>query len=215
MKTIYFVRHGEAEINPTAEIQPTHVKAGLAELTPRGFVQAEQIAERVEKLPIQALIASTMVRAEQTASIIGKRIHIPVELSDLFIERREPSHLIGLEWNAPETQKLFKEWQQTFFTNTRMGDGENFNDIIARTKQALTFLSTRPEEQILVVTHGYFMRGLMARMLLEDDMTPLLVHALHHRLRLANTGITIVQYDESKESPWRIVVWNDHAHLGE
>lgn len=217
MKTIYLVRHGEAEHNPTAENIATHYKGGLAELTPRGFLQAEKIAERAVNLPVQVIIASTMTRAQQTAEVISKRTGLTTEASDLFTEWRNPSSFVGLEWKDPETQRLEREWQQTFFTegSARMRDGENFEDINERGKHALALLSQRPEEHILVVTHGVFLRVLIARMVFGDIFSPAMLKALYRGFRTANTGLTLVHHDpKDPHCEWFISQWNDHAHLG-
>jgi broad specificity phosphatase PhoE len=215
MKTIYIVRHGEAEINPTAEKKPTHVKGGLADLTPRGFIQAEKVAERAAQLPIEVIIASTMVRAQQTGGVIAKRLGMPLESSDLFTERREPSLLIGLVWDDPETRRRFKEWERTFVEDGKVDDGENFDEINKRAAQALKFLEGRKEEHLLVVTHGYFMRVLLGRVLFGDKSSRDLVMTLEHGLRTANTGLTILHHGEpDAKVPWRMTTWNDHAHLG-
>ena len=217
MKTIYLVRHGEAEINPTAEKKPVHVKGALADLTPRGFIQADKIAERITRLPVQTIIASTMTRAQQTASVISKRINLPIESSDLFTERVEPSSLIGLVWDDPETQRQFRSWEDTFSTKGgRVGDGENFEDINLRATKALSFLSHNSAEHIVVVTHGYFMRVILGRILFGDRNVPDLVESLHFGLRTVNTGLTILHYNEADEhSEWWVSVWNDHAHLAD
>jgi broad specificity phosphatase PhoE len=191
------------------------VRGGLADLTPRGFIQAEKVAERVSHLPVEVIVASTMVRAQQTAGVIAKRLGMPFESSDLFTERREPSSLIGLAWGAPETQRQFKEWSETFTAGGKVGDGENYAEINERAKQALKFLEGRREEHILVVTHAYFMRHLFGRLLFGDKCTPELLESLEHGLRTANTGLTIFHHGEpDAKVPWRMTTWNDHAHLG-
>lgn len=216
MKTIYLVRHGEAEINPTHDNLPTHYKGGDAELTPRGLIQAGKIAERVANLPIQAIVASTMVRAQQTAEVISKEINLPIESSDLFTERRNPKSFIGLEWADPETQRLEAEWVRTFFVeDARLLDGENFQDMDIRAKQALAFLSKRPEDHILVVTHGFFMRFLLARVVFREKNSPQIIKSLEKGFRTANTGLTLIHYDPADTyCEWYISLWNDHAHLG-
>ncbi|OHB20351.1 MAG: hypothetical protein A2854_01185 [Parcubacteria group bacterium RIFCSPHIGHO2_01_FULL_56_18] len=217
VKTIYLVRHGEAEHNPTAENIATHYKGGSAELTPRGFLQADKIAERATNLPVQAIIASTMTRAQQTAEVISKSTGISVESSDLFTEWKNPSSFVGLEWKDPETQRLEREWQQTFFTENgaRMRDGENFDDINERGKRALALLAKRPEENVLVVTHGVFLRVLVGRIVFGDAFSPMMLKGLYRGFRTANTGLTLVHYDpDDPHCAWWMSLWNDHAHLG-
>ena len=97
-----------------------------------------------------------------------------------------------------------------------MRDGENFDDINQRAHDALAALAERPEETIALVTHGYFTRVLLGRILMQDNNTPELVQALERGFRSANTGLTLLQYDlPDRPSEWRVALWNDHAHLAD
>lgn len=216
MKTIYLVRHGEAENN----IRTGKYYLGRnSALTTLGHQQAQVVAERAAHLPIEALIASTMLRAQQTAEHISKRIGKTIEPSDLFIERRDPASFIGTLWHDPETQRLYKEWAQTLFNEKeRVLDGENFIDITERAKAALKYLEERPESNILIVTHGFFLRTLVAYMLLQDTITPLQFKLLSEGLRTTNTGLTVFRYTTEpaeEEAAWTMRIWNDHSHLAD
>lgn len=217
MKTVYLVRHGEAEINPSAENKPAYYKGALADLTPRGYVQAETIAGRVQNVTVDTIIASTMTRAQQTAQVISKRLKKPFESTDLFTERRNPTSFIGLPWDDPETQRLDREWTSTFTTRgIRMLDGENFDDISGRASSALDFLSSKREENILVVTHGIFLRCLLGRMLFKETFAPEHLAAFVDGFKTANCGLTLAHYGDTSKADggWYISTWSDHAHLG-
>lgn len=158
-----------------------------------------------------------MTRAQQTAAVISKRANIPVELSELFTEWKNPTSFIGLKWDDPETQRLEHEWNQTFFMEggARILDGENFEDINARGKEALALLAARPEEHILVVTHGVFMRVLIGRIVHGDAFSPAILKGLYRGFRTANTGLTLIHYNpDDPDCAWWMSLWNDHAHLG-
>ena len=90
MKTIYFIRHGESEGN-TGPVR----QDGFSSLSDRGREQAAFMAERCSKFPIDILVASTMTRAQQTATIIGEKIGKEVVSSEFFTERRRPSAQTG------------------------------------------------------------------------------------------------------------------------
>jgi broad specificity phosphatase PhoE len=211
-KTVYFVRHGESSMNINT---PDSIYGGAsATLTQRGQTQANLFAQCAKELPIEVLVASTMLRAQETASTISEQIGKPVESSSLFVERKSPSSFIGRRWNDAETQRLEREWVQTFFqSNIRTLDGENFSDIKNRAAQALEYLQTRPESYILVVSHAFFIYTLIARILLKDTFTPDQFRILVGGLHIDNTGLTVVSYD-TDNSMWSLQVWNDHAHLG-
>jgi broad specificity phosphatase PhoE len=213
MKTIYLVRHGEAQNN--VKNTPTYL-AEEAKLTEKGREQAAFIAERAATLPIEALIASDFVSSQETAEIVKAKIGIRVEICDLFGERRGPSELVGRPWEDPETQRLETDWVRTFReTGTKVKDGENFEEIVTRAKSALSYLEKRNEHHILIVSHGFFLRLLAAHLIFQEQLTPEIFHAFDDRVRTQNTGMTVLQYNpEDKYSDWSMLVWNDHAHLG-
>ena len=97
----------------------------------------------------------------------------------------------------------------------RFSDEENFDDLKNRAGAALKHLAEQPEESILVVTHGLFMRIVIAYALFGEKLTGEECVKFLRAFHMENTGITILGYDEKYPvSPWWLWVWNDHAHLG-
>ena len=218
MKTIYFVRHGEAEVNVSetfgAEDTP---------LTEKGRKQAQVSAKRCAHLKAEVMFVSTMERARETASFVSELIDISTVPSDLFRERKRPSSLIGKHREEPEANLLHEQWTDSFFTeNSRVEDGENFEDLKERAGNILAYLKTRPEETILVVMHGFMMRMLFAYIIFGDALTAAEFYKFIRAVRsVENTGISVVLYDPEGEQKtvyprgkWSIRIWNDHAHLG-
>lgn len=218
MKTVYFVRHGESEANTNdLLIGPT------APLTEKGREQARFIAERATKLPIDAVVASNMARAQETAAIICEQISKQYDVSELFRERRWPKSVQGLDRTEDATIAKLREWYKTFYEpDTRVEDGENFADLKQRAGEALHYLEERPEKNILVATHGFFVRMVLARVLLGGSLTPEEFFSIAAAVRTENTGISVLQYyaeeaervDMYPHKGWITRVWNDHAHLG-
>ena len=91
MKTIYLVRHGESEGN-AGPLRLGHAGG----LTERGREQAQILANRCSKLNVDLIVSSTLQRARETTEYILKKVIAPVEYSDLFIERRNPSEIMGI-----------------------------------------------------------------------------------------------------------------------
>lgn len=210
MKRIYLVRHGESEGNVG-----THYQRENTPLTENGRAQAAFVAERAKKLPLDAIIASTMVRAQQTAAVIAKETGLSVESSALFVERRRPKEQIG---NLKESSEAIEAEagiiKSSGLSGFRYSDEENFDDLKTRTSEALRFLENRTEESLLVVTHGVFVRNLVARAIFGEDLTGKECSAILDTFTASNTGITVLQFDATKRVPWTLLTWNDHAHLG-
>lgn len=216
MKTVYFIRHGQSEGNITPVYQSVD-----SPLSKEGKRQAEFVGKRCARLPIDVIISSTQLRAKTTADIIAKTTGLSVELSDLFRERRKPTALNGKPFSDSEAKKISHLWSKSIMgMGSRVLDGESFEDLSVRAGKALNYLLQRRENNILVVTHGFYMRYLVSRAVYGDNLTPDIFAPLARSLVKENTGITVLRYaTESSEAwgeaaPWQLWVWNDHAHLG-
>lgn len=217
-KTIYVVRHGQSESNIGPVRQGTE-----SPLTEKGREEAAFVAKRVKNLPVEALISSSFVRARQTAEIISGEIGKPVEYSDLFAERRMSSELKGISHQDPLNIRVNKLIREHFhLPGWRHSDEENFDDLKQRAGEALSYLENRPEQNILVVSHGIFARVLLARVIMGGELTGRECEHFIRSLRMKNTALTVLRYDgevlesqEGGEAPWKVLTWADYAHLAE
>jgi broad specificity phosphatase PhoE len=177
-----------------------------------GLAQAAFVAERFKNIPIDVIISSDMTRAAQTANCIARAVGRSVVHSEFFHEILRPSAVRGKLKTDPEVLKIIGHLSRYFADDTqRHSDEENFFDIKRRAIAGLDFLATRPEESILVVTHGTILTMLVAVMIDSAHTTPEFFLKLNAFLHASNTGITKCLW---RDGAWRLVVWNDHAHLG-
>lgn len=212
-KTVYLIRHGQSVDNASPVFQSVR-----SPLSDKGCQQADAIAQRMRSIPFDALIASPIARARQTAEAIAKTTGVQLALSDLFIERIKPGSIDGKSWHDPEATATYKAWEESLYgTGPRIEDGESFTDIVARADAALELLRTHPAQAIGVVTHGHFLRTMVARVLLGDALTGGLLKRFQMLASIENTGITVLRYkDAYDEDPcWRLWTLNDHAHFAE
>src|SRR4051812_42359228 len=72
----WLVRHGETADNAARIFQGQ----GGRGLNAHGRAQAARLAERLRRSPPQAIVASDLERATETARIVGEACSIPVEL---------------------------------------------------------------------------------------------------------------------------------------
>lgn len=210
MKNIYFIRHGESEGN-VGPIRQTPTTP----LTNKGKRQAQITADRCSNIPVEIVISSTMNRARETTGIILERVTKTVEYSDLFIEKRRTSEELGKPKDDPTALMIKKEVEANFTKpGWRFSDEENFDDLKRRGLEALDYLANRPEQNILVVTHGAFLKILAACVVFGENLTAEECWNFLHKFHMENTGITVFRYNEKSQSnPWRVWIWNDHAHL--
>lgn len=211
-KKVYFVRHGQSADNISPVFQSPD-----SPLSEEGVEQAERIAERVSKLSFDVLISSPFRRAKETTDVIAKATQKTPEYSELFVERIKPTSINGKPHTDEEANKAWREWEKSLYTpELRIEDGENFTDLLNRADRALEFLTNRQEKSLVVVTHGYFLRTLVARVLLGDSLTSEAFRSFQTHARHENTGLTVLRYHDGfeEEPKWRLWIYNDHAHLG-
>jgi broad specificity phosphatase PhoE len=213
MKNVYLVRHGESETNAG------DMRYGQsARLTARGHQQAKFLAQRCARLPVEIIISSGFPRADETAEYIVHTVGKPFEQSALFAERRPPTANLGQSKSEPD----YIAYEAGFWSNFgepswRHRDAENFEDLNARAKQALAYLASRPEQNILVVGHGFFTKILAAKAIFGEKLTGSECLMVMQTFRLANTGLSVFEYDpeHARGWMWRIAIWNDQAHLAD
>lgn len=221
MKVVYMVRHGESEAN--ARTLPIHICDSDYALTQKGMEQSRFIAQRAKALDFEVIISSPYIRTRDTAAMITDATGHETEFSDLLVERKMPTEINGKAVDDTEAEKVLQRWIGSLHSEEpKVGDGEDFAEIVERAQLALDHLLQRPEEKILVVTHGYFLRVLMAVVIFGNELKPSELRRLIAATATTNTGITMLTYDTSihphdidpGRSRWRIRVFNDHSHLG-
>jgi broad specificity phosphatase PhoE len=210
-KVVYFVRHGQSLGNISPEFQ--RLDSPLSE---EGLEQAEKIADRLTRITFDGLICSPLVRTKQTCAAITAKTHIEPLYSNLFVERIKPTGLEGKPHTDEEARAIWKDWNESLYVpGARVGDGENYDDQIVRADAALQFLEQRPEQALVVVTHGYFLKTLFARALLGGTLTPDNFRELQTHAETENTGISVLKCgDRFLGKAWYMWTYNDHAHLG-
>jgi probable phosphoglycerate mutase len=208
------LKHGQSEGN----IAPIFQALDSA-LTETGKKQAALVAERVSRLSFDTLISSPLSRARDTTEAIRRATNKVPEYSDLFVERVKPTRLSGKAHDDAEVNDLYKEWEKSLYTpGYRAEDAENFDDLVNRADRALNFLAERPEKELVVVTHGYFLRTIMLRIILGSSLTPENFKHFQTHTETENTGLSVVAYDQTYDGSntnisWRLWVYNDYAHL--
>lgn len=210
-KTVYFVRHGQS----THNISPVF-QSPQADLSDQGIIQAQATAERLAHVPFDALISSPYPRAHQTAKTIADKTGHKIITSELFTERRKPSAVEGKPYDDAAAAQLYERYIQTIYDATgRVEDAENFGDLVARADHALDYLRTRPEATMAVVTHGWFLRVIIARVILGDQLTGETLQRFVELITASNTGITTLHYKDThaEDFRWRLETLNDRSHF--
>lgn len=153
MKRLYFVRHGLSQAN-VDELWGGHTDSLLVD---EGRAQAALAGEKIksEQITIDLIIASPLLRTQETARVIAERIGYPVQqivTEDLIIERNFGSR------DGTATASFFEEL--TYQDMDTVENAETIEAMHDRAVRALVSIQSRNEENILLVSHGSFGRAL-------------------------------------------------------
>ncbi|HEY4503176.1 MAG TPA: histidine phosphatase family protein [Candidatus Paceibacterota bacterium] len=214
-KIIYFVRHGETDRNAEGIRQGAE-----GPLSEKGRTQASQTAKKFPKYKgrPEVIIASPYERTKETAAIIGQELSMQVEYSDLLVERKNPSEIVDHKGEEREVRTIVDRIDKSFHDdNLRYSDEENFTDLKERARKLLEYIKSRPEEHIIMVTHGIFLKMVVSYMNYGDKLTASEYNKLSFFNPINNAGMTIVKYMSHwfTKDEWKLITWNDNLILEE
>jgi phosphoserine phosphatase len=203
---LYFIRHGETDYNRLRIMQGRCVDVSLNR---RGRAQASAVADRLAEIPLNAIYSSTLRRALETAEEIALR-HPGVPMYSL-------RDLEEMSWGvfegrpvAGDVERVFEEmnhrWRSGDFALSVEG-GESILCVQRRALRAMQHVLEHHEGgTVVVVTHGRFLRVLLASLLDEYGLHRM--HDIHH----ANTSVNRILYEADA---FRAEILNCTAHLDE
>ena len=150
---LYVLRHGETNYN----------RLGLCNDDPRrdvyltdtGIAQAEAASQQLRKTPLQLIITSELPRTRQTAAIINRYHHVPIEANDLLNDIRS-----GFD-GKPVSDYFAATAHDPL--HARANGGESLLDYKARVTRFMEWLKTQPQDCVLVVAHEETLRVFEAR----------------------------------------------------
>jgi broad specificity phosphatase PhoE len=207
-QVIYFIRHGETELNARGIRQGPD-----GPLSAKGVAQVIEAAKQfpTKKGKPKALIASPFQRTRETAEILAKALDMKIEYCDLLVERRNPTEIIGHSGAERETKSIVDRIDKSFHDdNLRYSDEENFIDLKERAKKLLKYIANRPENQIIMVTHGIFLHMVVSYMLQGEKLTASEYNKLSYINPMGNAGLTICTRTKRlfRKEKWSLIVWN-------
>ena len=143
--TILLIRHGETVDNARQIMQGQT----QGELNERGREQARQVAERLSAETVDAVVASDLRRAIQTAEIIAAPHSLPVRTTSLLRER---------DWGG-FTGRYIPELRGEVWPD----DIESEEALLTRARQVLLYITaTYPGKRVVAVGHGIINKAILA-----------------------------------------------------
>jgi broad specificity phosphatase PhoE len=147
---ILLARHGETDDNrPPARIQGrTDVPINAT-----GRRQAAELSRRVAREGIAALYCSDLLRARQTAEVVGAELGLEPRVDPRFAET-DRGEWEGLTWEevARTEPERYAAWRQA--TDFRFPGGESLAEQMERVSAALDDVRAAGVLPALVVCHG-------------------------------------------------------------
>lgn len=156
---ITFMRHGRSR----ADDEMVHEGRYDSPLTDVGRTQVRSRAEQWKQngVTYDLIVASTLVRASESARIVGEVLDIPIEYDPDWMER-DNGPLAGLPFEVTRERYSKPEFInpfQHFVPSTR--EGESGWDLLSRGARALQSVVGRGRPSTLVVAHGGILNAAM------------------------------------------------------
>lgn len=183
MMNLYLVRHGESVFNAEGRIQG-HADIPLSEL---GRRQGTAAAEVLAGLSLDALFASPLRRAYETAEIIAARVNLPIETDDRLKEIN-----VGIFQGQlrAELDDLFPEEMARWTSEDldySLPRGESRRQLIARGRAAFESIVAVGHQNIGIVSHGRILMATVKELLGRPQREP--------PYALQNGSITTLSYN--------------------
>jgi broad specificity phosphatase PhoE len=197
---ILLVRHGETDWNATGRIQG-HSDTPL---NAAGRLQARRAAQRLAHEPVRALYSSDLVRAFETATIIGALLGLTVVASPQLRERQYGTWegLTPAEIQARYSEQ-FAMWRSRS-TDFAPPQGETRSELLTRALAELQTIARRHvREMVVVVTHGGLCYVLINHILGSVDGD-------RREFTFGNASIHTLDVIGDQ---WSVISMNETAHL--
>lgn len=201
MGLIYLARHGTTAWNEEGRLQGHRD----IPLSPTGRAEAALLAKRLAHLHFDAIAASDLQRARETAEIVANGLRHPVQV-EILSELREMGFGV---WEGLTPAEVATQDPEGLSACRRdpVGaappGGESPRQVAERVRRAFDTLWGSGRRRILVVSHGGVLK-LLILSLLGADL------ALRRRLVLDPASLSVLRYESGGA---RLLKLNDTCHL--
>jgi len=196
---IIFIRHGETEWNSQQRMQG-HSNSDLSSV---GQAQIQALGQWMKNMPFDHIYSSDSLRAKQTAEAItqfsGNELKIDLRLREKNLGVFEGLTSEEARERHPEVFGLFK----TAGSKYVIDEGESTQQLQDRALEIVDEIRIKhPEERVLLVTHGGFIRVVMKHSLGLSLEKPT-------RFLIRNTGVFRLVWEDK----WIVSQMGGVSHL--
>ena len=201
MTEIIIIRHGETEWNKTGRFQG-HSDVPLSE---EGRAQAEALGKNLVVDHVDAIYASDLTRAMETAAPLAERFGLPVipdpQLRELNFGAWEGRNFNDVNAENPDAMKNFYNDPE----QANIPDSENFTDFQRRVAGRVREIAAQERgKRIVIVSHGASIRILLANLL------SIPIRSIWHLSQL-NTAVNKIRFEDDGFAI--VTLMNDTSHL--
>jgi probable phosphoglycerate mutase len=194
---LYCVRHGETDYNRAGRIQGQ----SESELSPLGRRQNEAVAAALAGRGCDAVFASPLSRARESALCIAERLNLEVRLDPRLMEINagvfQGHAWAEIEAKFPEAAARWRSEDADY----RIPGGESRRDVMERAAAAFRAIRESGYRSVVVVAHGGSLSAAF-KALLE-------IPAHRNPFSLSNGSISTAVW----ESQFRLLALNETGHL--
>jgi probable phosphoglycerate mutase len=196
---IILIRHGETEWNSQQRMQG-HSNSDLSSV---GQAQIQALGQWMKNVPFDHIYSSDSLRAKHTAEAItqfsGHKLKIDLRLREKNLGVFEGLTSEEARERHPEVFRLFK----TAGSKYVIDEGESTQQLQDRALEIVDEIRIKhPEEHVLLVTHGGFIRVVMKHSLGLSLETPT-------RFLIRNTGVFRLVWEDK----WIVSQMGGVSHL--
>ncbi|MEC7758196.1 MAG: histidine phosphatase family protein [SAR324 cluster bacterium] len=196
---IILIRHGETEWNSQKRMQG-HSNSDLSSV---GQAQIQALGQWMKNVPFDLIYSSDSLRAKQTAESItqfsGHELQFDQRLREKNLGVFEGLTSEEARERHPEVFRLFK----TAGSKYVIDEGESTQQLQDRALEIVNEIRIKhPEERVLLVTHGGFIRVVMKHSLGLSLETPT-------RFLIRNTGVFRLVWEDK----WLVSQMGGVSHL--
>jgi broad specificity phosphatase PhoE len=147
---IYLIRHGQT----TGDVEDRYGGAYDDELSNKGIIQADKLANKLSSSGIQIIFCSPLTRAQQTAKILKSKLNCEIKTVKDLRERNKNGILTGMTRREAKIKypKLVEELKDY---RSQIQGAESQSDFAKRVKKTFTeIINDGNYSTIGIVTHG-------------------------------------------------------------
>lgn len=173
-------------------------------LSDDGFIQAQQLAQRLKQENIKHIFASPFLRTVQTANEVASVLDLPIKLESGLSEWLNPAWMLTIpeKLSIEALVELFPRIDTSYTSRVVAEYPETSEKLLERSGETAKLLTRSFPEDILLVGHGASVLGATMGLVGEDVKTKV------------NAALCCLVKIVLKDNAWVMELYGDTSHLG-